>query len=241
VLTGSLAELSPWPDELLGHPPDVRPDGSGLTPRLRLCHPSGVGEVVALPVGRWHGPVPPEELRVLARAESPVLDVGCGPGRHVAALIEAGHAALGIDVSAAAVRSARRRGVPAARVSVFADVPGAGDWATALLLDGNIGIGGDPVLLLSRVHALLTPGGIALVELDPPGVKAGRFHARVEHAGGVGFNFAWARVGPDQIGALAARSRFAIAALWEEAGRWFVQLDRVGRGRRHLGRGRGQR
>jgi SAM-dependent methyltransferase len=241
VLTGSVAELSPWPDELLGHPPDVRLDGSGPTPRLRLCHPSGVDEVVALPVGRWHGPVPPEELRVLDRAESPVLDVGCGPGRHVAALIEAGHAALGIDVSAAAVHLARRRGAPAARVSVFADVPGAGDWATALLLDGNIGIGGDPVLLLTRVHALLTPGGTALVELDPPGVKAGRFDAHVEHAGGVGSNFAWARVGPDQIGALAARSRFGIAALWDEAGRWFVQLDRVGRGPGHGGCGRGLR
>ena len=113
---------------------------------------------------------------------------------------------------------------------MFADVPGAGDWATALLLDGNIGIGGDPVVLLTRVDALLTPGGIALVELDPPGVKAGRFHAHVEHAGGVGSRFPWARVGPDQIGELAPCSGFGIAALWDEAGRWFVQLDRIGPG-----------
>lgn len=165
---------------------------------------------------------------MLARAKSPVLDVGCGPGRHVAALIESGHMALGIDVSAAAVRSARRRGAPAVRVSVFDDVPAAGEWATALLLDGNVGIGGDPVLLLNRVHALLEPAGTALVELDPPGVKAGRFHAYVEHAGGVGPRFMWARVGPEQIGEVAGRSGFSIGALWDDAGRWFVQLSGTG-------------
>jgi SAM-dependent methyltransferase len=226
VLTGSLLDSNPWPDELLGSAPDVRRDGSGPTPRLRIHHQSGAGDVVALPVGRWHGPVGPEEHRVLARAESPVLDVGCGPGRHVACLIEAGHAALGIDVSAAAVRSTRRRGAPAVRVSVFAGVPAAGDWATVLLLDGNIGIGGDPVVLLTRIHTLLRPGGTALIELDPPGVKAGRFHAHVEHVGGAGPRFAWARVGPDQVGELATRSGFWIAAMWDEAGRWFVQLAR---------------
>lgn len=226
MLTGSLADISPWPDELLGHPPEVLPDGSGPTPRLRIHHASGAPEFVPLPVGRWHGPVRAEEQRVLARAESPILDVGCGPGRHVAALRDAGHVALGIDVSAAAVRSARRRGAPAVRVSVFADVPAAGEWGTVLLLDGNVGIGGDPVLLLTRVHALLRPGGTALVELDPPGVKAGRFHAHVEHVGGLGPRFAWARVGPNQIGEVASRSGLSILALWEEAGRWFVQLAR---------------
>jgi SAM-dependent methyltransferase len=228
VLSGSLADSSPWPDELLGSPPDVRSGKSGPTSLLRIHHASGAGEIVALPVGRWHGPVRAEEWRVLAKADGPVLDVGCGPGRHVASLIDAGRVALGIDVSAAAVRSARRRGAPAVRVSVFADVPAAGHWATVLLLDGNVGIGGDPVLLLTRINALLRPGGIALVELDPPGVKTGRFHAHVEHDGGVGPRFAWARVGPDRISELATRSGFWIAALWDEGGRWFVQLARGG-------------
>ncbi len=226
MLTGSLADSSPWPEEILGR----CPDGPGPAARLHVYHPRDGGEVVALAVGRWHGPVPPEELGVLARVRSPILDVGCGPGRHVASLVHAGQVALGIDVSAAAVRSARRRGAPATKVSVFGDVPGEGRWATALLLDGNIGIGGEPVPLLTRIHALLSPGGIALVELDRPGVNAGRFQARVEHAGGVGPRFAWARVGPDQIDELADRCGFAIEASWNEAGRWFVQLDRMGRG-----------
>ncbi len=141
--------------------------------------------------------------------------------------------ALGIDVSVAAVAAATRRGAKALHASVFDDVPGSGQWATALLLDGNIGIGGDPALLLARVHALLAPGGSALVELDAPGVKAGRFHAHVEHAGRVGPRFAWARVGPAQIPKLAAATEFDVNDLWDEAGRWFAHLGRAGSGPGH--------
>ena len=44
------------------------------------------------------------------RARGPVLDVGCGPGRHVHHLARRGVLAIGIDVSRDAVRLARRRG-----------------------------------------------------------------------------------------------------------------------------------
>ncbi len=44
------------------------------------------GRVAALPVPRWLGVPAPEEEAVLDRAVAPVLDVGCGPGRHVLAL-----------------------------------------------------------------------------------------------------------------------------------------------------------
>jgi len=226
----SIAGLDPWPEELLAGPPipmPVRRAGPG--PRLRIQHSTGGGEVVALPIGRWHGPVPTEERHVLAWARSPVLDIGCGPGRHVAAIVGAGQVALGIDVSVAAVSAATRRGAPAVRVSVFDEVPSAGGWSTALLLDGNIGIGGDPAVLLARVHQLLASGGAALVELDPPNLPSGRFHACVEHAGRVGPRFPWARVGPAQINELAASSRFRVAELRSEAGRWFARLERLNR------------
>ena len=41
-----------------------------------------------------------------------------------------------------------RRGGAALRRDVFAPLPGEGRWYTALLADGNVGIGGDPVALL---------------------------------------------------------------------------------------------
>lgn len=216
-----MLSASAWPDALF--------TGSAASiPGLRLVGREGA-DVVALPVGRWRGRPNRDELAVLARGTGPVLDVGCGPGRHVIALIEAGQAALGIDVSAAAVRAARRRGAPAVQVSVFADVPGAGHWRTALLLDGNIGIGGDPVLLLRRLHWLLSPAGTTLVELDPPSVTPGRFDAWVEHGGGIGPRFPWARVGPSQLHSVASQAGFDVREMWQGASRWFAQLDRRGR------------
>ena len=63
-------------------------------------------------------------------------------------------------------------------------MPGAGRYAGALLLDGNIGIGGDPVALLRRVARLLAPGGAVVVEVEPRlrGVRVER--VRLERAGG---------------------------------------------------------
>src|SRR5207244_1451802 len=92
----------------------------------------------ALPVARWRGEATAADAAALAWAEGPVLDVGCGPGRHVAALAAAGVTALGLDPATAAVAAARARGVRAVRGSVFGPVPAAGQWRTALLLDGNI-------------------------------------------------------------------------------------------------------
>src|SRR5687768_14659686 len=140
-------------------------DGAPLHARF------GDGRSLALPTGRWLGEPTPEEERVLDRAVGPVLDVGCGPGRHVLALKRRGVPALGVDVSPFAVRLARRRGAPAMEGSVFAALPGAGRWRSALLLDGNVGIGGDPAALLRRVAAVLSDDGRVLVEIGAPGSR----------------------------------------------------------------------
>ena len=91
---------------------------------------------------RWFEPLTHEDDAVLARAAGPVLDVGCGPGRHVLALAERGIVALGIDITPAALDLARSRGAPVLARSVFERVPGTGRWSSALLLDGNLGIDG---------------------------------------------------------------------------------------------------
>ena len=138
-----------------------------------------------------------------------MLDLGCGPGRHLAALRASGKVALGVDLSPVAVRLARRRGAAAIPGDVFGDVPWAGRWGTALLLDGNVGIGGAPGALLRRTRELLAPGGAALVELDPPGAPTVRTRVRIEAFGAVSEWFRWARVGVDGIEPLAARRRAA--------------------------------
>src|SRR5690606_38044438 len=93
------------------------------------------GWLLPLDVERWCAEPDPADLDVLGRCEGAVLDVGCGPGRLVAALGARGHRALGIDVSEAAVAHTVGRGGQALLRSVFDPLPGTGRWGTALLAD----------------------------------------------------------------------------------------------------------
>lgn len=181
-------------------------------------------EVIALHVARWFGEPSVAEHEVLAHALAPVLDVGCGPARHTLALAARGVEALGLDLSPNAVRAARHRGARVLHCDVFGDVPGRGTWGTALLLDGNIGIGGDPARLLLRVRELIRPGGRALVELGAPRSGTAAFVARIEGAGGSWFP--WARVAADDIERLALRVGLRAGRPWSAEERWFARLDR---------------
>ncbi len=184
------------------------------------------GALAPLPVERWVAPADAVDAAVLAAVEAPVLDVGCGPGRHLAALSEAGRDALGVDLSPFAVRLARGRGGTAVAGSVFDEVPRAGAWATALLLDGNVGIGGAPATLLRRVAALLAPRGVAVVEVGAPGSRAGRASVRIEAPGLASDWFPWARVSADDVEDLAARAGFDVESLTRHGDRWFAHLRR---------------
>ena len=199
----------------------------------RLGEPAGAqlrarlldGPAVRLPVERWLSRASPEDEAVLDRARGPVIDLGCGPGRHLHALAARGIFALGVDVSPAAVRMARTRGARAIEASVFDELPGAGRWRTALLLDGNIGIGGQPVALLRRIATLLAADGQALIELEPPRVITATVQARLELAGGRSDWFRWARVGAGDVGALARQAGFRVAERWCGGRRWFARLE----------------
>jgi SAM-dependent methyltransferase len=183
------------------------------------------GKVVELTPQRWLAGAGAADLRVLARARAPVLDIGCGPGRHVRALAARGVEALGLDASPAAVRLARRHGTAVVQGSVFAAVPSPGRWRTALLLDGNIGIGGDPLALLARVAELLAPAGRVLCECDEPGSGVRTGPLRLEHERSASPWFPWARVGVDAVDGIAAAAGMRAARRWRDAGRWFAELE----------------
>ena len=172
----------------------------------------------------WLGPVTEVDERVLERAVGPVLDVGCGPGRHVHALAGRGVLALGVDVSPAAVRLARRRGVRVIEQSIFARLPSAGSWRSALLLDGNVGIGAQPALLLGRLASLLAPGGEVLVELGAPGAGISSMRVRLEHGESRSAPFDWATVAVDAIRGPAEKAGFRVAERWRDGPRWFARL-----------------
>lgn len=178
-----------------------------------------------LEIERWLGDADAIDHELVGRVRPPVLDVGCGPGRHVLALAAAGIPALGLDVAPSAVSLARARGVCVLERSVFDRVPGAGRWATALLLDGNAGIGGDPEALLARVGSLLRPGGTILVEVEGPGIAGRRLQARIETAARASSWFPWARVGVDELELLVAACRLTVGDVWQRRGRWFGMLE----------------
>jgi SAM-dependent methyltransferase len=182
------------------------------------------GGVRPLPLDAWLDAAGAVDERVLARARGPVLDVGCGPGRHVHALARCGVLAVGVDVSPVAVALARRRGATVLEASIFDRLPGAGRWRSALLLDGNIGIGGLPAALLERVAALLRPGGEAIVETDPPGSPTRTTRVRIESDGAVSDWFAWARVAADAIAPIARQAGLEAVETFEDEARWFVRL-----------------
>jgi SAM-dependent methyltransferase len=165
-----------------------------------------------------------------------VLDVGCGPGRHVVALAERGIPIMGIDITPSALALARAHGVPVLRRSIFDRVPGTGRWCTALLLDGNIGIGGDPVGLLRRVRELLAPGGRVLVESAPPGGGRRSQAVRFEVGGRAGPWFPFAVVGADDLQACARDAGFDVVAAWTDDDRWFTELASTDGERRQGGR-----
>ena len=184
------------------------------------------GDKQRLPLHTWLAPVDAADRALLAHATAPVLDIGCGPGRHLAALAAAGHDGLGLDLSPVAVRLARARGAEAILRSVFADVPRAGEWATALLLDGNIGIGGAPDALLARACALIVPGGTVLVETGPPSAPTRRLRVRLESHAAISPWFGWATVGARGIESLARAAGLEPRATIEAEGRWFAELER---------------
>ncbi|WP_331461249.1 class I SAM-dependent methyltransferase [Micromonospora tarapacensis] len=152
------------------------------------------------------------------------LDVGCGPGRLTGALVDAGRPALGIDLSASAVRLARRRGAPALQRDVFGPVPGAGRWRHLLLADGNIGIGGDPHRLLRRCRQLLAADGQLHLELAAAGTPAWSGTAVVQTPEGADRALRWACVPLDGLPGLAGATAMRVVDTWTEAGRWFATL-----------------
>jgi SAM-dependent methyltransferase len=178
-----------------------------------------------LPTHAWLARADAADRALLAHCHGPTIDIGCGPGRMTEALALDGHPVLGIDVVPEAVRQTRSRGVPALRRSVFDRVPGEGRWQTALLADGNIGIGGDPVALLERAGALLTHDGCVVVDVAPWGAGVVTRHVRLETSHGRSTEFPWTVVGADAIQAVAGAAGLGRATGHRNGDRWWAVVE----------------
>lgn len=184
------------------------------------------GWLLPLDVERWCASADAADLSALRRCEGSVLDIGCGPGRLVAGAAARGHRVLGVDVSQAAVDHTLRLGGTALLRSVFDALPGEGRWGTALLIDGNVGIGGDPTALLRRVGQLLAPDGLLIAETVQLDVDE-RVEVHVDDGGGApGELFPWARLGTLALLRHARPLGWHPADQWSTDGRSFLALRR---------------
>jgi SAM-dependent methyltransferase len=183
------------------------------------------GSRARIDVTRWTEDADAVDRGLLRRAHGPVLDVGCGPGRMVKAAVQRGMKALGVDVSPVAVEIVRAAGLPVHLGSIFDPIPHEGTWSTALLLDGNIGIGGDPVALIARCRSVIRSSGDIIIETHPDSARDRVYQGSlIGQEGHVSDPFPWAEVGRAALAAHAADAGLRVAQGWGAGGRFFSRL-----------------
>jgi SAM-dependent methyltransferase len=186
------------------------------------------GRETRLDLGRYLAAPTAGERRLVEALPAPILDVGCGPGRMLEAARSARREALGVDVSPASVAIAASRGLQAIRRSVFDPIPDEGSWGAVLLLDGNIGIGGDPGELLERCAALVRPAGRVVIETHARRRRDRRFEGIIVGVdGATSLPFRWAEVGASPLRTYAGVAGFRLLREWRARGRRaFAEYER---------------
>ena len=179
----------------------------------------------AMNVSRWNDAADEADLGLLDGINGAVLDIGCGPGRMVRAAMHRGLTALGIDVSETAVEIARESGLMVLNRSVFERLPREGLWGAALLVDGNIGIGGDPSSLLERCAELIAPTGVIVVEVHDDPLRDHMYDGTiVDIRGHQSDAFPWAEIGEIALARRAERIGLRLDQSWDTDGRSFCRL-----------------
>ncbi len=181
--------------------------------------------MIPVDASRWHRAADAADESVLDRVIGSVLDIGSGPGRIVTALASRGHHTLGIDVCHHAVAQANRSHALSVVADVFGHVPRSGSWGTALLLDGNVGIGGDPHALLTRVSNLVAPDGRLIVETEVADSPSAARRVRVAHGDDMSDWFSWTIVSRTALRSHAHHTGWQVSETWTSHDRSFTLLQ----------------
>jgi len=113
-----------------------------------------------------------EEVEVLSRAGRRILDIGCGPGRHLLGLQERASLAVGLDISSLVLEVCRGRGgrclvLGSSRRLPFR--PGAFD--TVILMSNGLGLSGgssETLEMLGEVKRTVGRGGLLIAHTTDP-------------------------------------------------------------------------
>ena len=114
-----------------------------------------------------------KEKLVLSKCQSPVLDLGCGPGSSVLFCERDGKKVTGIDASEGAISIAKKRGCSDVRVGMISDIYNFKNsiFRTILLNGNNLGLSNSIDELkgnLKEYYRILEDGGIFIgSSIDP--------------------------------------------------------------------------
>lgn len=101
----------------------------------------------------------------------PILDVGCGPGRHLIGLQKRG-TVVGLDISANVLDVCRKRGGRLLILGSLARLPFKdGTFGTALMMSNGLGLTGDVEMTqrgLGEVHRSLEDQGLVVAHTSDP-------------------------------------------------------------------------
>ena len=169
---------------------DIVEDVWGLALREHEAGRLDAFEMEMLVDGRALGPFPhdlrhysvstmPEpERAILDSLPEPVLDIGCGTGRHVRYLQARGVECYGVDTSPACVEVARELGVRNVECVHILDWKPPEPLGAAIIMGGSLGILGDEAdtrAMLGTVGSWIGDGGVLVASsIYDPAVRARR-------------------------------------------------------------------
>ena len=140
------------------------------------------------------------------------------------ALTESGRAALGVDMSSVAVQLSMARGGLALHRRIDGPLPAEGRWGTALLMDGNVGLGGDVAALLVRCMQLVVHGGLIICEVDRIPERHEVFQVVLRTQRTASRPLVWSRLGATALMQIAKSLDLLLVEEWTSGDRAFVAL-----------------
>jgi SAM-dependent methyltransferase len=113
------------------------------------------------------------EKKVMKFVKGPVLDIGCGAGRHYLHLQKSGFDVTGIDNSPLAIKVCKLRGMKKASVLSIDEIEkfGSGSFNTVLLMCNNFGLLQSlrkARLILKKIHWITTLDALIIAETTNP-------------------------------------------------------------------------
>ena len=142
----------------------------------------------------------------------------------IVALNRSGRSALGVDMSAAAVDASMTRGGLALHRRISDPLPAEGRWGTALLVDSNIGMGGDLEALLRRCYDLIGARGLVICEVDPTPDRDEVHQVVLSSDRLTSSPLPWGRIGARTLARVAGTLGLMVTEEWSAGGRIFVTL-----------------